>query len=159
MEIDHLNINIFTGLLLNNVCTLLNIMEICVTNNDKLNIHPRGCQPKKSSLTQRAKFKTCYVICNQQSLFQAELVWNFLHFISSQPSVLVYQFFHFFASPNCWWLIANTSAFLIKQYFTVFPKSFLKEFGSESFVPKMFEKRLGILQLSITVNVWILNWL
>ena len=41
-EEDHLNIKIVTALLLYNACTLLNIMEICVRNNNKLKIHPRG---------------------------------------------------------------------------------------------------------------------
>ena len=41
-EEDHLNIKIVTALLLYNACTLLNMMEICVTNNNKLKIHPRG---------------------------------------------------------------------------------------------------------------------
>ena len=42
MEEDHLNIKIVTALLLYNNCTLLNMIEICVTNNNKLKIHPRG---------------------------------------------------------------------------------------------------------------------
>ena len=41
-EEDHLNIKIVTALLLYNACTLLNMMEICVTNNNKLKIQPRG---------------------------------------------------------------------------------------------------------------------
>ena len=40
-EKDHLNINIVTAQLLYNACTLLNVMEICVTNNNKLKNHPR----------------------------------------------------------------------------------------------------------------------
>ena len=40
-EEDHLNIKIVTALLLYNASTLLNMMEICVTNNNKLEIHPR----------------------------------------------------------------------------------------------------------------------
>ena len=42
IEEDYLNIKIVTALLLDNACTLLNMMEICVTNNNKLKIHPRG---------------------------------------------------------------------------------------------------------------------
>ena len=41
-EEDHLNIDTVTALLLYNACTLLKMMEICVTNNNKLKIHPRG---------------------------------------------------------------------------------------------------------------------
>ena len=41
-EEDHLNVKILTALLLFNACTLLNMMEICVTNNNKLKLHPRG---------------------------------------------------------------------------------------------------------------------
>ena len=41
MEEDQLNIKIVTALLLYNACTLLNMMEICVMNNNKLKIHPR----------------------------------------------------------------------------------------------------------------------
>ena len=44
MEEDHLNIKIITALLLYNACTLLNTMEICVTNNNKHKIHPRRWQ-------------------------------------------------------------------------------------------------------------------
>ena len=33
---DHLNIKIVTALFLYNACTLLNMMEICVTNKNKL---------------------------------------------------------------------------------------------------------------------------
>ena len=41
-EEDHLNITIVKALLLYNVCTLLKMMEICVTNSNKLKkIHPR----------------------------------------------------------------------------------------------------------------------
>ena len=51
-EEDHLNIKIVTALLLYNACTLLNMMEICVTNNNKLKIHPRGMATfKKNSWT------------------------------------------------------------------------------------------------------------
>ena len=35
-EEDHLNIKIVAALLLYNACTLLNMMEICVTSNNKL---------------------------------------------------------------------------------------------------------------------------
>ena len=38
---DHLNTKIVTALLLYNTYTLLNMMEICFMNNNKLNIHPR----------------------------------------------------------------------------------------------------------------------
>ena len=41
-EEDHINIKIVTALLLDNACTLLNMMEIYVTDNNKLKIHPRG---------------------------------------------------------------------------------------------------------------------
>ena len=50
-EEDHLIIKIVTALLLYNACTLLNMMEICVTNNNKLKIHPRGMATfKKKSI-------------------------------------------------------------------------------------------------------------
>ena len=39
-EEDHLNIKIITDLLLYNTCTLLNMIEICFTDNNKLKIHP-----------------------------------------------------------------------------------------------------------------------
>ena len=55
-EEDHLNIKIVTALLLYNACTLLNMMEICVTNNNKLKIHPRGMatfKKKKLELNKR----------------------------------------------------------------------------------------------------------
>ena len=39
---DHLNINIFTALLCYNACTLLNMVETSVANNNKLKIQPRG---------------------------------------------------------------------------------------------------------------------
>ena len=35
-EEDHLNIKIVTALFFQNACTLINVMEICVTNNNKL---------------------------------------------------------------------------------------------------------------------------
>ena len=41
-EEEHLHIKIVTALLLYNDCTLLNMMEICVTNSNKLKIHPSG---------------------------------------------------------------------------------------------------------------------
>ena len=44
MEEDHPNIKIVIALLLCNTCTLLNMMKICVTNNNKLKIHPRGME-------------------------------------------------------------------------------------------------------------------
>ena len=47
MEDDHLNIKKCTDLLLNNACKLLNTMEICVTTNEKLNIHPKMATLKK----------------------------------------------------------------------------------------------------------------
>ena len=49
-EEDHLNIKIVTALLLYNACTLLNMMEICVTNNNKLKIHPRGMATFKKKI-------------------------------------------------------------------------------------------------------------
>ena len=42
MEEDHPNIKIGTALLLYNACTFFKMMKICVTNNNKLNIHLRG---------------------------------------------------------------------------------------------------------------------
>ena len=41
-EEDHLNVKIVTALLLCNAYTLLNMMKICPTNNNKLKIHSRG---------------------------------------------------------------------------------------------------------------------
>ena len=41
-EYHHLHIKIFTALFFYNGCTLLNMMEICVANNNKCKIHPRG---------------------------------------------------------------------------------------------------------------------
>ena len=41
-EEDHLNSKIVTAFLLYSDCTLLNMMEIYVTNNNKLKIQPRG---------------------------------------------------------------------------------------------------------------------
>ena len=38
---DHLNIKIVTALLFYIACTLLDKMDICVMNNNKLKIHPR----------------------------------------------------------------------------------------------------------------------
>ena len=38
MEEDYINIKIVTALLMYNACTLLNIMEISATNNNKLKI-------------------------------------------------------------------------------------------------------------------------
>ena len=46
-EEDQLNIQIVTALLLYNACTLPNMMKICVMDNNKLKIHPRGWQPIK----------------------------------------------------------------------------------------------------------------
>ena len=48
-EEDQLNIKDVTALLMYNSCILLNMMKICVTNNNKLKIHPRGMarQPLK----------------------------------------------------------------------------------------------------------------
>ena len=40
-KVDHLNIKIGTAVLLYNACTLLNMLEICVTYNNKLKLHPR----------------------------------------------------------------------------------------------------------------------
>ena len=45
----HLNIKIFIALLLYNACTLINMMQISVTNNKKLKIHPRGIATFKKS--------------------------------------------------------------------------------------------------------------
>ena len=45
---DHLNILIVAVLLLYNACTLLNMVEICVTNKNKLKIHPRRMAIKKN---------------------------------------------------------------------------------------------------------------
>ena len=42
MEEHNINIKIVTALLVYNACTLLNMMKICVKNNTKLKIHPRG---------------------------------------------------------------------------------------------------------------------
>ena len=39
IEEDHQNIKIVTALLLFNACTLLNMIEMCVMNNNKLKIH------------------------------------------------------------------------------------------------------------------------
>ena len=41
MEKDDLNIKIVTATLLYNVCTLIDMMGICVTNNNKPMIHPK----------------------------------------------------------------------------------------------------------------------
>ena len=49
-EEDHLNIKIVTALLLYNACTLLNMMEMCVTNNNKLKIHPMEMETFKKVL-------------------------------------------------------------------------------------------------------------
>ena len=54
-EEDHLNIKIVTALLLYNACTLLNMMEICVTNNNKLKIHPRGMATFKKIIINTTK--------------------------------------------------------------------------------------------------------
>ena len=48
-EEGHLNIKIVTALLLYNACALLYMKEICVTNNFKLKIHPRGMATFKKS--------------------------------------------------------------------------------------------------------------
>ena len=47
---DHLNIKTVTALLLYNARTLLKLMEICVTNNNKIKIHPRGMATFKKRL-------------------------------------------------------------------------------------------------------------
>ena len=62
-EEDDLNIKIVTALLLYNACTLLNMTEICVTNNNKLKIHSKGM----------ATFKK-----NKKKNFQIDLhIWMF----------------------------------------------------------------------------------
>ena len=55
-EEDHINIKIVTALLLYNAYTLHNMMEICVTNNNKLKIHPRGMATLK-------KLLLCKIFC------------------------------------------------------------------------------------------------
>ena len=57
-EEDHLNIKIVTALLLYNACTLLNMMEICVTNNNKLKIHPRGMATFKKIVQSTSEIQT-----------------------------------------------------------------------------------------------------
>ena len=54
-EKDHLNINIVTAQLLYNACTLLNTMEISVTNNNKLKIHPSEMANLKKSCMETEK--------------------------------------------------------------------------------------------------------
>ena len=50
MEENYLNIKIVKALSLYNACTILNIMEMCLTNNIKLKIYPRGMATLKKVL-------------------------------------------------------------------------------------------------------------
>ena len=48
-EEDHLNIKTVTALLLYYACTLLKMMKICVTDNNKPKIQPRGMATFKNN--------------------------------------------------------------------------------------------------------------
>ena len=57
MEEDHLYIKIVTALLLNNACKSLNLMEVCVRNNNKLKIHSKGMATFKKNNPKTIKYK------------------------------------------------------------------------------------------------------
>ena len=103
MDKDHQNIKLFSSviaaLLLYNACTLLSI-EICVTNNSKLKIHPKKDVNLKKRKEKRKKthlevLKTWYNMAHPwQPVF---------HQVDKRFYVAGYLNVPNVARPNAWW--------------------------------------------------------